>query len=294
MAHRIGIIGFGNMGLVIGQRLKSQGDGYVLKVFDKDIKKTEQISDVFVACSNAFVAGESDAVVLAIKPQDFAGVLEEIRGEAGGKLIISIAAGITTAFLEKWLGGKAKVIRVMPNMPARIGRGISCLCKGKFATGDDLCFAEKLFKCLGDTLVLKEKLMNAATAISGSGPGFFYDLLLKESVDIRNTEDLKKFADDRFIPAMFEAAGANGFSREQARVLAQAVSAGSIALLETTRLYPQQLLAQIASKGGTTEAGLNVLHKGASLKEAVKAARKRGEQLSKQVIRETRQKNRLS
>ena len=273
------------MGLVIGQRIKLQHGTYSLCIFDKDQKKTEQISDVMAARNNVGLVNESDCVIIAVKPQDFKEVLLEIKECIKGKLIVSIAAAVTTVQIEKYLG-KVSVVRVMPNIPARIGQGITCLCKGRFASEQELQFTIKLFSTLGATLIFKESLMNAATAISGSGPGFFYDLLIRDNVEVKKRDELEKFGNEFFNPEMKKAAISVGFSRQQAQTLVAAVTSGSIALLEATRLYPQELLVQITSKGGTTEAGLAALHESGSLIGAVKAAKRRADILSKIIKRE--------
>lgn len=169
----IGIIGFGNMGSAIAGRIKSK---YRVIAFDEDEEKTKNISGIGTVNSITDLLKQSDAIVLAVKPQDFDAVLSEVKPFAKGKLIISIAAGIKTQYIEKKLGG-ARVVRAMPNLPVKVGKGISCLCKGKFARGTDLKFSEEIFKKLGKTLVLKENMMDAATAISGSGPGFLCGLI---------------------------------------------------------------------------------------------------------------------
>ncbi|MDD5730207.1 MAG: pyrroline-5-carboxylate reductase, partial [Candidatus Omnitrophica bacterium] len=244
MTKKIGIIGFGNMGMVIGERLKPYSAKYQLVVFDKDSKKTEKISGISVAKNNLDILANVETVILAIKPQDFDATLNEIKGNVKNKLIISIAAGISTDYIEKILD-EARVVRVMPNVPARIGKGISCLCKGKFASEDDLNYAQEIFIYLGETMVLPESLMDAATAISGSGPGYFYDLLETRCIGSADIQELEKFALEYFIPHMTAAAKEAGFSEEQAKMLAAITAEGSVALLKSTKLLPKELVLQV-------------------------------------------------
>ncbi len=273
MFRKIGIIGFGNMGFAISEGIKARRQVYV---YDKDREKTENTAGVVVSKNIVDMLNEVDAVILAVKPQDFAALLDEIKNYyIKNKLIISIAAGITTGFIEKYLGEIA-VIRAMPNMPARIGKGMTCLCRGKFTPPEDLDFVEEIFRYLGATLVLDEEMMDAATVISGSGPGYFYDL-----IEGKNRDEIKEFAENEFIPALRASAEKVGFSPQQARVLAEVTSSGSIAFLEQSGIPPAELEKQVASKGGTTEAALEVLHRGGSLDEAVMAALARAEELSK-------------
>ncbi len=270
MNKKIGIIGFGNMGSAIAERLKAK---YQIFVFDKDANKIKNISGLEICEEIKDLIERVDTIILAVKPQDFGNLLNEIKDSVKGKLIISIAAGITTQYMENRLG-EVKAIRVMPNMPAKIGKGMTCLCRGEFTTDDDLNFSQKLFDKLGKTLILNEDMMDAATAVSGSGPGFYFDII--ESRQGRREKILQEF-----IFSLTEAAKSIGFSPEEATLLSSTTGNASEMLIEQTKLSPVELKKQITSKGGTTEAGLEVLHKGGSLKEAVKAALKRAKELSK-------------
>ena len=271
----IGIIGYGNMGSAIAERLKAD---YEVWVFDKDKEKTKNILDVGIAKGILVLLDKVDTVILAVKPKDltrvFNTILEKRKKGLEDKLVISIAAGIRTAFIEACLR-RTRVIRAMPNLPARFGDGMICLCKGRYAKKNDLHFAKQLFKKLGKVLVLKENMMDASTAISGSGPGYFYDW-----VEGENIEEIKNTA-PRFASSLTAAAQEIGFTYPIARILAETTTKGSILYLEETKLSPAEAKKQVASKGGTTEAGLEVLHNGGSLNEAVKAALKRARKLVK-------------
>lgn len=260
------------MGSAIAERLSAKYDVYA---FDKDLTKIKNLSG-FQACKDVKdLIDNTDTVILAIKPQDFASVLNEIKNQTKDQLIISIAAGITTQYIERFLD-KVKVIRAMPNMPAKIGKGMTVICKGSSATEEDLGFAQQLFDYLGKTLILDEQMMAAATAISGSGPGYFFDLVQSKKLD-----EIKGFAKKIFIPALSKAAESLGFTPAEARLLSETTAIGSIILLEKTSATPLELKNQVASKGGTTEAGLEILHNGGSLEDAVKAAQERAKQLSR-------------
>ncbi|MDD4955559.1 MAG: pyrroline-5-carboxylate reductase dimerization domain-containing protein, partial [Candidatus Omnitrophica bacterium] len=166
---------------------------------------------------------------------------------------------------------------VMPNLPGKIGKGMSCLCKGKFAGNVDLKFAKKIFDLLGETLILKEDKMNAVTALSGSGPGFLYSLVAGKSLN-----EAKKFAANDFMPVLEKCAGSLGFTKAQAKVLSETTVLGSIEFLEKSGLSAKDLTMQVASKGGTTQAGLNELKGNIKfLPKAVKAAAKRAKELSR-------------
>lgn len=262
MNKKIGIIGFGNMGGSIAEQLKSN---YQIFIFDKEPAKIKGAVGVIVADSAVSLVNKVDVVVLAIKPQDFDALLNEIKPAAKNKLIISIAAGITTGHIEGVLG-VAEVVRAMPNMPLRVGSGITCLARGKFASQEDFDFAQDLFEYMGETLCIEEKMMNAATAVSGSGPAYVCYFIDKERVV--------------FLNDFQTAAHAVGFDADDARALVKSTYDGTISFLNKTKISPQELITQVTSKGGTTEAALTVLNQGGSLLEAVKAACLRAEELS--------------
>lgn len=279
MNKTIGIIGFGNMGRAIGQQLK--GDYQVL-CFDQDSSKTEDLSQIKAAGAVEDLVNKAQVLILAVKPQDFDSVLNQIKGPIQDKLIISIAAGITTEHIEKTLGF-ARVIRAMPNIAAKIGEGVICLSKGKFATEEDFDFAENLFDYLGDAKRIEEAMMDAATAVSGSGPGFCFALSQSQNIDAANIEEFRRFVKNIFIPGLKQAAEDVGFSKEEAEFLAIRTGNSCIGLIVKTKSSAEELRMQVTSKGGTTEAGLEVLRNGGSLTEAVKAAKKRAGELSKSV-----------
>ncbi len=274
MKEKIGIIGFGNMGSAIAERIKNKYQVYVL---DKDKNKTKDLSGIKVAMGYADLLNNIDAVLLAIKPQDFGSALKEIRDCASGKLIISIAAGITTDYIEKNLP-KTRVIRVMPNIGAKIGDAESSLCAGKTATQADRQQAKELFNCIGQTWEVPEKMIDAATAICGSGPAYIFYDMEKNHIDSNGVgEEVKK----KYINDLEIAAERVGFDPEIASKFAAAVTGTSINLINQTGLSPRELRELVASKGGTTEAALKVLFAGGNWSDAAMAALQRAEQLSK-------------
>ena len=272
MKIKIGIIGFGNMGQAIAERIKAK---YKVWVFDKDKNKTKNIRGINVADNSIDLVNKVPTIILAVKPQDFDVVLNEINSHLNDQLIISIAAGITTTYIEKILGN-LRVIRAMPNMPAKIGKGITCLCKGKFTSEGDLQFTKKLFDNLGETLVLKEDMMDAATAISGSGPGFWC-----EFIENKPEDEWESYSQNELIPQFSSAAESIGFTKKEAGLLAKATVMGSLVTVQSSGEKPLKFKWSIASKGGTTEAALEVLHRGGTLVEAVKAALRRAKELSR-------------
>jgi len=272
MKRKIGIIGFGNMGSAIGQRLKAR---YQICVFDKDRNKTQNLSDINVVDNVIALVNIAETVILAVKPQDFDSVLGQLKGYVQDKLIVSIAAGITTGYMEKILG-KVKIIRAMPNIGVKIAEAQTCLCKGRNAEDQDLCFVRQLFDEVGKTWVIKEEMIDAATAISGSGPAYiYYDMEINKINPLNVSEKIKQ----GYIDRLKAAAEKVSFNSEIAMDLAVSTSDTSLHLARV--MLPAELIKLITSKGGTTEAALQVLAKGGSWEEAALAAKKRAEELSK-------------
>ena len=259
MKNKIGIIGCGNMGSAI----ISQNPSAI--VFDKDSRKLRDIKKRYntkAAFDNQELVRQSAVVIIAVKPQDIDCVLKEINSIVSNQLIISIAAGITTRYIENKIGRKVKVIRVMPNMAAQVKSGISAICKGKFAKNSDILIAEKIFRKLGKVVRVKENYLDAFTAIAGSGPAYFF----------------------YFIEALFGVGKDLGFSEKQIVEFVKEVAIGSIKLLEETGLSAKELREKVTSKGGTTAAALNVF-KHEKLNEIVRKAVLKATNRAKQLSR---------
>jgi len=217
---------------------------------------------VRTSLDNALIA-EADIAVLAVKPQMFGEVLACLKTSVKIRqtLLISIAAGISTASIESALGKGARVVRVMPNTPALAGKGAAAICAGKYAEEDDLEIAEILLGAVGAVSRVGEDDMDAVTAVSGSGPAYVFYL----------------------IEAMQEAAKQMGLAPDIARDLILATVEGSAALCRETGLPADELRRRVTSKGGTTAAALEVLEQRkvfSALLDAMTAARNRARELS--------------
>ena len=203
-------------------------------------------------------------IVLAVKPQAMAELLPILASRFGTTpLYISIVAGKTIAYFEKYLSEQAKIIRTMPNTPALISKGITALSANKNVISEQKQIAEKLFTAVGEFIWLQdENLINAVTAISGSGPAYIF--LILES--------------------LIEAGIKQGLSEDVAKKLAIATLIGSAELAKSSPESLTQLRKNVTSKGGTTEAALNVLMQDDVLKSllttAIDAAVKRAEELN--------------
>jgi pyrroline-5-carboxylate reductase len=278
-AEKIGIIGFGNMGRAIAFGARTL---FEICVFDKDEQKLTACQGLKTERKVTDLINSSDVIIIAVKPQDMESVLKEIKANFKEQLIISIAAGITTKYLKSKLGEKARIIRVMPNMPAQIGQGISVLYKEDKTTEKDLDLAWQLLNCVGLVLVVDdEKMINAATAVSGSGPAFFCYYLIKERANV-SAADAKR---DEFIRILTAAAAGIGFDQQEAKVLSEKTVVGTINMMKDMDLSCEEIIKRVASKGGTTEAGIAVLKNGGLLEEAVKAAFFRAEELGQDTPR---------
>ncbi|MCM8784344.1 MAG: pyrroline-5-carboxylate reductase [Candidatus Omnitrophica bacterium] len=270
---KVGIIGYGNMGEAIAEGLKKR---FNLIIFDRDLNKTQKLKRISVAENVQALVRECEVIILAVKPQDFPELLENIKNFSQGKLFLSIAAGISTEYIEKKLPG-VRVVRVMPNLGIKIRKSVTSVSKGKSGQDKDLDFAKKLFSYLGVVKEIDESLMNKVTAVSGSGPGFiFYFLENRANFPLKFKRSVKVF----FIKELKKGAEKVGFNREEAKFLAEETVDSSFLLLKKTKILPRDLRIKVASKGGTTEAGLKVMYDGGTFEEAIKAAVKRAEELA--------------
>lgn len=207
----------------------------------------------------ALRASHADAmVVLAIKPQVFSEVAAEARGELGGRLVLSIMAGVTLERLRRELGTD-RVVRSMPNLPAAIGRGITAIAR-EGGTREDRQRAAALLRGVGETIEIDETLMDAFTAVAGSGPAYLFHL----------------------GEAMVCGAEAAGFDHSTATAIVRRTLAGAAEMLAEDPREPDQLRAAVTSTGGTTAAALGVLEGAgwcAATSRAILAARDRGREL---------------
>ena len=240
---KIGFIGLGNMAkAMIGGMLQKD----MVKAEDilgsaKTKATVEKMQKEYGICgmgSNAEVAKAVDVLVLAVKPQFFPEVIEEIRGEIKEEtLIISIAAGKTLQWIEEAFDRKIKLVRCMPNTPALVGEGCTGVCVNPHVSEEETEYSLKLMESFGKAYLVPERLMDAVGAVSGSSPAYVF----------------------MFIEAMADGAVAAGMPRTQAyEFAAQAVYGSAKLVLETGR-HPGDLKDMVCSPGGTTIQGLRVL-----------------------------------
>lgn len=264
--RKIGIIGGGKMGEVllsgiISHKLASAKDIVVSDTVAQRLEELKKTYRVQVTSDNNKTVRHGGIIILAVKPQNMAEVLEGIAGAVSGeKIIISIAAGITTKFIETRLGKNARVIRVMPNTPALVGEGVAALAAGAKATAQNINVAGQIFDSVGITVVVKEALMDAVTGLSGSGPAYAFVI----------------------IEALADAGVRMGLGRDIALTLSAQTMLGAARLCIESGKHPAELKDMVTSPGGTTIAGLKALEDGkirATLMAAVEAATLRSKEL---------------
>lgn len=260
---KIGFIGGGNMAEAMIKGMTSQGMKDILVSEPKADRRQYLQKDYGVETtgSNRDVAAACRIIILAVKPQNMDTVVNEIRETVtDDKTIVSIAAGITLAYLTSKFGTK-KIIRAMPNTPALVQKGMTVMSLCECFSDNDIMVVRDIFMSIGEVITLPEKYMDAVTAVSGSGPGFMAF----------------------FIEAMIEAGIKTGLSEDDARTLAVQTAIGTSGLLESG-MSPEKLREMVTSPGGTTAAGLKTLNEkglNETVSAAVEAARNRAEELGK-------------
>jgi pyrroline-5-carboxylate reductase len=264
----IGFIGAGNMAEAIIRGLLERRVVHSRQLIASDPSGNrralvENQFSVEATTDNRELLDRADVIILAVKPQVMGEVLRPLADFfRPDQLVISIAAGLTTATLDALCGHRPAIVRIMPNTPALIGKGISAICSGPRARDEHLVLANTLFASVGATLRVNESEMDAVTAISGSGPAYvFY-----------------------WMEAMLEAAKELGFSPSVARQLVYETLAGSAALAHFSSESPDVLRARVTSKGGTTEAAVRTLDDGgvrSAVVRAIHAAAERSRELSR-------------
>jgi len=211
---------------------------------------------------NGEAAAWGDVVVLAIKPQVLDGVLKEIAPRLRNALVVSVVAGTPISRIVEICGSKTRVIRTMPNTPAMVQEGMTAFAIGDGVQEDDVLCARRMFESVGQVVPVEERLMDAVTGLSGSGPAYVF----------------------LAIEALTDGGVKMGLSRETAGLLAAQTVLGAARMVLATGQHPARLKDQVTSPGGTTIAGLHRLEQGglrATLIDAVEAATKRSQELGR-------------
>ncbi|WP_095533808.1 pyrroline-5-carboxylate reductase [Mycobacterium aquaticum] len=278
---RIAIIGGGSMGeALLSGLLRAGRQVKDLVVAEKHPDRAKYLAEKYsvLVTSVADAADNASYVIVAVKPGDVEYVVDEVAAAAAAadsdteQVFVSIAAGVSTAYYEAKLPAGAPVIRVMPNTPILVGGGISAVAPGRFATPEQLKEVSGIFDAVGGVITVAEAQLDAVTAVSGSGPAYFF-LMVEALVDAAVAAGLSRsVATDLVVQTM---AGSAAMLLER---LDEVTAAGDTAL-DTTAAA---LRAMVTSPAGTTAAGLRELERGgfrAAIGNAVEAAKTRSEQL---------------
>lgn len=265
LAYRIGFIGAGNMASAIvngaGRRCIVLPENVWLSDPDMEKMLSFRARGVNVTTSNIEAADAANIVVLAVKPQMFDKVLPELVDHVKGKCVVSIAAGISTQYIKERLPG-AYVVRVMPNTPMLIGRGVSAIAKAPDVPAAYFDAVLELFNAAGETVLVEEEQINAVIAVSGSSPAYFF----------------------RFAAAMVDEGVKMGLEPEVALKLSAITMEGSAGMLLKSGKTAQELTRQVCSPGGTTLAALTAFDDAgmeAMVADAMERCVKRAEELGK-------------
>lgn len=239
----IGVIGAGNMGrALIGGLVKAcivaENQIIASRRNYKELLNLQDQYGIRITTDNRELTQNSDIILIAVKPQILPDVMSEIKDVlTQDKTLISIAAGISTELIERLAGRELPVIRVMPNIPALTGEGISPYCLGRHATDSHALMVTEIFSAVGVTVRIQEELMDPATAISGTGPAYVFYLM----------------------EALIDAAVALGFPQIVARALIRQTFYGAAKLISETTKTPTQLRLMVTSPQGTTHAAISYL-----------------------------------
>src|SRR5437016_591519 len=213
------------------------------------------------------LAAKSDVLFLAAKPKDMAALVEGIATHIKrDSLVITLAAGVRTAFVEAVLAGRGRVVRIMPNLPCAVGEGATAFALGKTATQHDALTLEEIFGTIGRVTMVEEPMLDAVTGLSGSGPGFI----------------------GAFAHAMIEGGARSGLPRDVSYKLVLQTMKGTAELLLIDGLEPMQLFRMVATPNGTTEAGWKVMEERgvpSAISDAIVAASARAAELASEVAK---------
>ncbi|MEJ5300112.1 MAG: pyrroline-5-carboxylate reductase [Thermodesulforhabdaceae bacterium] len=268
MKEIIGFIGTGNMGRALIEGIIKKGvfSSESIVAYDVIKEKVKELSELFgIRHCNSLedLVATSNVIIIAVKPQNMEELLRDLKALIKGTpLIISIAAGITIKFLEERLPEGIPIVRVMPNTPALVLQGASALARNRHVTDDTMKLALDIFKSVGTALEVEEKLLNAVTGLSGSGPAY---VLL-------------------FLEALTDAGVLMGIPRPMARELVISTVLGTAELAKQRDLHFAALKDMVTSPAGTTIHGLKVMEENGLrgiIMKAVERATERADELQK-------------
>ena len=264
--HRLGFIGAGKLtGSVIRGLMRTKfcppGEIIASEPNEQTRAALQKETGVLVTTENADVAEKSEVILVGVKPAMMLPVLRELSVHLGNKLAISLAGGVRISSMEKTANGR--FMRALTNTPSAICRAATGIARGSRTTTEDVDLATKIFGAIGVVVEVEEKQIDAVTALSGSGPAFVYTMI----------EALAKGGTKMGLPA------------EVALKLAAQTVLGAAALMQESKMSPEELVKMVVTPGGTTAAGLATMEKlgtSESLIAAVEAATKRGQEMARE------------
>lgn len=263
---KLGVIGLGKMaGAIVTKLLK---DGELKKnqlLFCNKHGRKKTLAERFTVRATTLerLIKEANVILIGVKPQNLSEILPKMAAVKKSQLILSIVSGKRISTYEKIIG-KKKIIRIMPNAPALVGEGMSVIFADKNCSRRDKLLCEKIFSAVGEVLPIKnEKLLDAVTAVSGAGPAFVY----------------------KFAQGLIESGRKLGLSQNMSQKLVFQTLRGSVAVMSQTEPNLDELIQAVASKGGTTLAGLKALQKKkftSAIEACIRAAHKRAKELGRE------------
>jgi pyrroline-5-carboxylate reductase len=265
--HMIAVIGAGRMGeLVLAGLLKAGWPPDRLVATTRRPERATELAERYGIrpVNNLTAITQADVLALAVKPQDAGKLLDELGAKVPpGKLIVSLCAGLPTSFFTERLPGGIPVVRVMTNTPAQVDEAMTVISAGPYATEEHLALTEEIFQPLGKTLRVPESQQDAVTALSGSGPAYFYLL----------------------VEAMIDAGILLGLPRQVAHDLIVQTAIGSAVMLRDSGEHPVKLREAVTSPAGTTISAIRELENHgvrAAMLSALEAARDRAREIAAQ------------
>lgn len=268
MVKKIGFIGAGNMAEALMKGIISSGEATAPEIIASEVvaARREYVTktlEISVVPDNTMVAKGANIIVLAVKPNIVATVLDELKPIlTSNHLVISIAAGVKISFIESHLNWGVRVVRVMPNQPCLVGASASGFALGKSARKEDQETVQRILDSVGVAFAMEEKLLDAVTGLSGSGPAYVYMM----------------------IEALADGGVLCGLPRDVATTLAAQTVFGAAKTVLETKMHPAPLKDMVASPAGTTIEGMKVLEEGClrgTVMRAVEAATKKSTELGK-------------
>lgn len=268
--YKLAVIGVGKLGEALISGLLNKGYHRTEEIsgtvgHEASVARVKDRLGISASMDNKDVARNSDVILLAVKPQNMDRVLREIENELQpDQLVLSVAASVTTAFVQERLGRNIPVVRAMPNTPSVINAGMTGLCAGLYANQQHRQQAEAIFKCVGETVFVDESLMDGVTALSASGPAYLYVV----------------------IESLAEAGVKLGIPRDTSTLLASQTMLGAARMVLESKAHPALLKDMVTTPAGCTIDGLLELEEGklrvTLIKAVVKAAERARELVNTQ------------